>query len=103
MNVLTKWPVTKDAIEVFLKASGNKTYEGYTRFNTNAKATRLHNICIPKIMRKDTFQDKYKFKASIENRTDTVQFVEELVIPSMRMRMKAKRKSLMKKISETSI
>ena len=57
MNVLTKWPVAKDAIEVFLKASGNKTYEGYTRFNTNAKATRLHNICIPKIMRKDTYQD----------------------------------------------
>ena len=32
-------------------------------------------------MRKDTYQDKYKFKASIENRTDTVQFVEEFVTP----------------------
>ena len=32
-------------------------------------------------MREDTYQDKYKFKTSIENRKDTVQFVEELVTP----------------------
>ena len=57
MNVLTKWPGTKDAIEVLLKASGNKTYEGHTRFNTNAKATR-HSL-IRKMMREDRYQDKY--------------------------------------------
>ena len=33
------------------------------------------------MMREDTYQDKYKFKTSIENRKDTVQFVEEFVTP----------------------
>ena len=67
MNALTKWPVTKDAIEVLLTASGNKTNDKYKCLDTNVRAIRLHNICIPKILREDFKETKYEFKASPES------------------------------------
>ena len=70
MNVLTKWPVTKDAIEVLLTASGNKANDKYKCLDTNVKAVRLHNICIPEILREDFIETTYEFKAIKEGSND---------------------------------
>ena len=66
MNVLTRWPITKDAIEVLLKASGTRTNDQGKIFNPTSKVTRLHNICIPKLMKEKVKFVQSEFKAKFE-------------------------------------
>ena len=49
MNVLVIWPTMKDAIDVLMKARfGGK--EKNSRFEPDSNATRLNNICLPRIL-----------------------------------------------------
>ena len=53
-----------------MTASGNKAIDKYKCLDTNVKAIKLHNICIPKILREDFKETKYEFKASKEGSHD---------------------------------
>ena len=61
MNVLTKWPTMNNAINVLRRVKINKID---SNFNPSLTSTRLHNICLPKLL--------------IENRTE--EFDRKIVV-----------------------
>ena len=72
MNVLVLWPTMRDAIEVLLKARQHNSNDN-RKFESDSKATRLNNICLPRILADfniDSFNSKDQLTA-IENSTKT--------------------------------